>query len=76
MRLKSYTLFSTLADGRDGGILGFVHCDIHDGAEVWTFNPNVAGRKPSRKFHPTFDAAIPRWTGHPNGTRSELRVRA
>jgi hypothetical protein len=70
--IKSYTLYRTLADGRDGGILGYVIQNEFG----WWFNPQVAGRKPSRKHHPTFDAAIPRWTGHPNGTRSELRKTA
>lgn len=37
----------------------------------YRFTPNVSGRKPSRKVHPTLDACLPRWVGYPN--RCETR---
>ena len=66
--IRAYTLMRTLGDGSDGGILGFVSLR-EDG---WRFMPNVSGRSPSRKAHETFDGCIPRWTGHPDRTRSVL----
>jgi hypothetical protein len=36
----------------------------------WEFMPHDAGRKRSAKLHPTWEGAIPRWTGHPDHTQS------
>lgn len=67
--LKSYDLIRTRADGTDGLSLG----RAVQTEQGWRFFPNTTAHKASRKFHPTFDACIPRWTGHPNATRSVLR---
>jgi hypothetical protein len=47
-------------------ILGFL-CRKADG---WHFMPNVAGRKLSRVGKPTWEKAIPRWTGGLDRTES------
>lgn len=39
-------------------------------ADGWHFNPLVAGRKSSRKGQPTWEKAIPRWTGGLDATES------
>lgn len=39
-------------------------------ADGWRFIPQIAGRYPSRRGHPTWGAALPRWTGGLNGTES------
>jgi hypothetical protein len=36
----------------------------------WRFIPNVAGRKPSSKFHATMRECLPRWIGYPNRCES------
>jgi hypothetical protein len=38
----------------------------------YRFTPNVSGRKPSRKVHPTLADSLPRWVGYPN--RCETRA--
>lgn len=38
----------------------------------YRFTPNVAGRKPSRKVHPTLADSLPRWVGYPS--RCETRA--
>lgn len=43
---------------------------IYRGRDGWRFNPLVAGRKVSRKAWPTWEAAIPRWTGGLDRTES------
>lgn len=37
----------------------------------WKFTPNVADRKPSRKFHRKLERALPRWVRYPDGCESE-----
>jgi hypothetical protein len=39
-------------------------------ADGWHFMPWVSGRKPSRVGKPTWEKAIPRWTGGLDGTES------
>jgi hypothetical protein len=39
-------------------------------ADGWHFHPMVAGRQHSRKGKPTWEAAIPRWTGGLDRTES------
>lgn len=39
-------------------------------ADGWHFNPLVASHRPSRAGKPTWEKAIPRWTGGINGTES------
>lgn len=43
-------------------------------AQGWRFIPNVASHKSSRKFHPTWEACLPRWIGYPNHCESEPAV--
>lgn len=66
--LKAYDLIRTYGDGSDGPVLG----RVIQRPEGWRFIPNTCAHGPSRKPHPTFDACIPRWTGHPDRTRSVL----
>ena len=40
----------------------------------WIFLPNVSGRKPSKKYHKTFEAALPRWTGGLDGTETRYAL--
>jgi len=37
---------------------GYLRHDLENG---WRFNPASSGRVPSRKWHPTAEAALPRW---------------
>lgn len=37
----------------------------------WRFQPNLSGRKPSRRFWPTMEACLPRWVG-PGAEREEI----
>ena len=66
--MKTYKVIKTYADGTDGPVVG--HARQY--AKGWRFIPATPARKPSRKFHTTFDTVIPRWAGGLNGTRSEL----
>ncbi len=50
-----------LGDGSVGR-LGTVR--LVDG--LYFFNPNVSGRKPSRKGHRCMADALPRWVGYPH----------
>ncbi len=36
----------------------------------WKFHPRVSGREPSRKFHATLEACLPRWLGYPDSCES------
>jgi hypothetical protein len=36
----------------------------------WRFLPNVSGKSPSRKYHPTFEKCLPRWVGYPDSCES------
>lgn len=38
--------------------------------EGWRFMPFTSARKGSRKAHPTWEAALPRWTGGLNRTET------
>ena len=38
--------------------------------EGWKFYPCVSGRAPSRKFHATLEACLPRWLGYPDACES------
>ena len=38
----------------------------------WKFYPHVAGRRPSAKFHVTWEACLPRWVGYPDACESEF----
>ena len=38
--------------------------------EGWWFNPNVASHKRSRRYWPTWEACLPRWTGGLDSTTS------
>ena len=42
------------------GDLRFGHLR-HDPEHGWRFNPASSGRVPSRKWHATAEAALPRW---------------
>jgi hypothetical protein len=55
-------------------ILGFAHYTCGQG---WKFRPNNAAHKPSRKFHPTLEACLPRWMKlyYPDGSESREVVR-
>jgi hypothetical protein len=37
----------------------------------WRFIPNVFGKSPSRKSHPTMRRCLPHWVGYPDHCESE-----
>lgn len=39
----------------------------------WRFLSNVSARGSSRRYWPTWEASLPRWTGGLDGTWSEVR---
>lgn len=52
----------------NGVILG--RC-VYGPCDGWRFIPNVFGRKPSKKYWPTWEECLPRWTGGLDGTSSK-----
>ena len=69
--MKRITLYAD-RQGSKGPIIGFC-VEYRDG---WRFMPNMCSRKPSKKSHATWEKCIPRWTGHPNATQSDLAEQA
>lgn len=65
---KSYAVERRTADMATVSRLG----TVSKGCDGYRFIPNVSGRKPSRKAHPTMEACLPRWVGYPD--RCETRV--
>ena len=55
-----------------GGLPFLVGTASLTNGQGWRFIPNVAGRSPSRRFHPTVERCVPRWVGYPD--RCESRV--
>ena len=56
-----------------GGIVGFiVYYSIWDG---WTFISNTSARGNGRKYHPSPEAAIPRWCKRMGATLSSREER-
>ena len=51
--------------------LGYAVFKDDCGGKGWIFIPHVFGRNPSRKYHPTWEACLPRWIGYPNYCESE-----
>jgi hypothetical protein len=46
------------------------HCRRY--ADGWRFYPNVASHRPSRRYWPTWEECLPRWTGGLDSTSSEI----